>query len=200
LFKTKYQVNKKINIFGENNMIMREILILLVGIMFVSSPMQAMDIDPDPKTVTEQDTTASMPKVFVLGYNESAYDQLSVEYSASLIEVNAEDAAQAQKMWTTMIVEMEAYADMLEFDIKGVKMWMHVFWNEKGEIKHIGFYLKQSSRNIDTNELTSFLMDFMNNYYVPRDFEKKFSHISGSGVAFPTMNWQIKKRMASKGK
>jgi len=180
---------------------MREILILLVGILFVSNPMQALDTNPtNPKTVTEQDTLTSMPKVFVLGYNESAYDKLSVEYSASLIEVNAEDAAQAQKMWTTMIVEMEAYADMLDFDIKGVKMWMHVFWNEKGEIKHIGFYLKQSSRNIDTNELTSFLMDFMNNYYVPRDFGKKFSHISGSGVAFPTMNWQVKKRMASKGK
>lgn len=180
---------------------MREILILLVGIMFVSSTIQAIDINPsDPRTVTEQDTTTSMPKVFVLGYNESAYDQLSGEYSASLIEVNAEDEMQAQKMWTTMIVEMEAYADMLDFDIKGVKMWMHVFWNETGEIKHIGFYLKQSSRNIDTNELTSFLMDFMNNYYVPREFESKFSHYSGSGVAFPTINWQRKKRMASKGK
>lgn len=180
---------------------MRDILILLVGIMFVSNPMQATDIDPiNPKTVTEQDTTTTMPKVFVLGYNESAYDHLSVEYQASLIEVNDEDSDQAQKMWTTMIVEMEAYADMLEFDIKGVKMWMHVFWNEKGEIKHIGFYLKPTSRNIDANELTSFLMDFMNNYYVPRDFESKFSHYSGSGVAFPTMNWQIKQKMASKGK
>ena len=169
--------------------------------MFVSSPMQAYEINlPDPKTVTEQDTLASMPKVFVLGYNETAYDHLSSEYSASLITVNDDDQEQAQRMWSAMILEMEAHAEMLDFDIKGVKMWMHVFWDNQGKINHIGFYLKPNSRNINQDELASFLRDFVNNYYVPRDFESNFSHYSGSGVAFPTFKWKQKHRIANKDK
>ncbi|MEM6966384.1 MAG: hypothetical protein AAF573_16595 [Bacteroidota bacterium] len=165
---------------------MRDIMILLVGFTLFSSPIFASNhIYRQVSTIT-QDTSMSMPKVFILGDYEKQYDQLSTEYGTSLLAANNDDTGIAGKQWSSMIKEMEAHADMLEYDINGVKMWLHVFWDQEGKINHIGFYLKPNSRNVDKKELRSFLMDFVNNYYIPSSHESKFSHYSGA--AFPTFN------------
>ncbi len=176
---------------------MRNILILLVSIMVAYNPLFANNNPTDPKTDQDPEVTI-MPKVFQLGENEAAYDQLSVEYGTSLFALEDVEATQAMSIWSNMIKEMEAHAEMLDYDIKGVKMWLHVFWDEDGRINHIGYYLKPASRNVDKDELTSFLMDFVNNYYVPVSYSKKFSH--NSHAAFPTLNWMEKNKLATKGK
>lgn len=161
-------------------------MILMVGFTLLCSPIFASNhIDPPVSTIT-QDTSISMPKVFILGNHESQYDRLSTEYGTSLLAANNDDTNIAGKQWSSMIKEMEAHADMLDYDIKGVKMWLHVFWDQEGKINHIGFYLKPNSRFVNKDELKSFLMDFVNNYYVPTSHEAKFSHYSGA--AFPTFN------------
>jgi len=170
---------------------MRDLMILMVvGLLLVAfSPLRATNVNPtDPKT--EQDTLTQVPKVFVLGSHETEYDQLSVEYGNSLLAANDDDFTVAMNKWNSLLKEMEAHAEMLEYDIKGIKMWLHVFWDDNGRINHIGYYLKPNSRNVDKDELTSFLMDFVNNYHLPISSEKKFSHYSGA--AFPTLNWKIK--------
>lgn len=170
---------------------MRDLTILMVvGLMLIAlSPLSANnEVTTDPKI--QQDTVSQVPKVFVLGSHETEYDQLSIEYGNSLLAANNDDFTVAMSKWNSMLKEMEAHAEMLEYDIKGIKMWLHVFWDDNGQINHIGYYLKPNSRNVDKDELTSFLMDFVNNYHLPISSERKFSHYSGA--AFPSLNWKIK--------
>jgi len=107
------------------------------------------------------------------------------------LEVSKDDYQQAFAKWNTLLKEMEAHAEMVEYDIKGIKMWLHVFWDEDGKINHIAYFLKPNSRNVDRQEMSAFLMDFINNYHLPADYKKKFSHYSGA--AFPMINWGKKK-------
>jgi hypothetical protein len=168
---------------------MREFLILLVGIMFfLSTPTYANYYIVQPFFSVEQDSLTTLPKVFLLGNHESAYENLSSE-GTSLLAICDDDFNLAHGKWNTLLKEMEAHAEMINYDIKGVKMWLHVFWDSKGKIKNIAFYLKPNSRNIKTEEMTAFLTDFVNNYHLPSQYKSKFSHYGGA--AFPTLNWGI---------
>ena len=130
----------------------------------------------------QNDTTP--PKVFILGEHEKAYEQLNLDYSVMLLTACKGDMDNAYQKWVSMLNEMEAYATMINYDIKGVKVWLNVFWNNDGTIKHIAYHLKQNSRNIDTAELTAFLTSFMNHYTFPLVVDKKYSHYGSA--SFPT--------------
>ena len=176
---------------------MREFLILLVGIMFVmNTPTHAnttYHINPP------QDSLTTLPKVFLLGNHESAYEKLSGE-GVSLLAICQDDFTAAHNKWNSLIKEMEAHAEMINFDLKGVKMWLHVFWDKKGKITHIAFYRKPTSRNVKEEDIKAFLTDFMNNYYLPAEYKNSFSHYSGA--AFPTVIWKkkVKEKVTNKEK
>ena len=175
---------------------MRDILILLAGMMFIStnSIFASNHLPAYPRTVIEQDTLlAALPKVFRLGDHENEYEHLSEIYGTSLLEVSGDDFLIASKKWNTLLKEMEAHAEMIGYDIKGVKMWMHVFWDKKGKIQHIGYYLQPNSRNVKQEELAAFLTDFINNYYLPASYDHNFSHYTKA--AFPTLNWKKKNEL-----
>lgn len=178
---------------------MRELLILITGFVFVvNTPTYAHSNHPiNLFPSTEQDTVATLPKVFLLGNHEVAYEKLS-EAGTSLLAVCEDDFNAAHGKWNSLLKEMEAHADMVNYDIKGVKMWLHVFWDEKGKINHIAFYLKPNSRNVKTDEMTAFLTDFVNNYHLPTQSSTNFSHYSGA--AFPTLNWKKKSQLTAKTK
>jgi hypothetical protein len=128
------------------------------------------------------DTTP--PKVFILGEHEKAYEQLNLEYSIMLLTACKGNMENAYQKWLSMLNEMEAYATLINYDIKGVKVWLNVFWKEDGTIKHIAYHLKQNSRNIDTAEFTAFLSSFINHYKFPLVTDQKYSHYGSA--AFPT--------------
>ncbi len=178
---------------------MRKILILMVGFMFVMNTPTHANSDKAiyPFSSIEQDSISSLPKVFLLGNHEVAYEKLSGEGS-SLLAVCEDDFNEAHGKWNSLLKEMEAHAEMINYDIKGVKMWLHVFWDNNGKINHIAFYLKPNSRNVKTEELTAFLTDFVNNYHLPAQYENNFSHYSGA--AFPTLNWKKKSQITVKVK
>ena len=169
---------------------MREFLILLVGIMFImNTPTHANSSLVHPFSSIEQDSLNALPKVFLLGNHEVAYEKLSGE-GTSLLAVCKDDVIAAHGKWNSLLKEMEAHAEMINYDIKGVKMWLHVFWDNNGKIDNIAFYLKPNSRNVKTEEMTAFLTDFVNNYRLPAQHDERFSHYSGA--AFPTLNWKKK--------
>jgi len=177
---------------------MRYFLILIVGIMFASStPTHANSDLVFPLFSFEQDTLTVLPKVFILGNHEIAYEKLSGE-GTSLLAVCEDDFNAAHGKWNSLLKEMEAHADMINYDIKGVKMWLHVFWDDNGKINNIAFYLKPNSRNIKLEEMTAFLTDFVNNYHLPAQYDESFSHYSGA--AFPTLNWKKKSQITAKVK
>ena len=170
---------------------MRKIMAIMIGLVcvFVFPAIANTHTNINPKTVTEQDTL-SLPKVFQLGDYEAQFEKLSVDYQTSLLTATNEDFNTMFETWTSMLKEMQAHSEEVNFDLKGIKMWLNVFWDKNGKIEHIAFFLKPNSKNVDRVELGAFLTDFMNSYTFPVIHEKKYSHYSGA--AFPIFTWKKK--------
>lgn len=128
-----------------------------------------------------QETT---PTIFILGENEKNYEQLTQDYSQSLLEASHNDIKKAFNYWIEMMSAMDDYADKVRFDLKGVKVWMHVFWSADGHIDHIGYILRPDSRNVKTAELSAFFSSFTRKYKFPLKSNKNFNHYTGA--SFPT--------------
>ncbi len=103
------------------------------------------------------------------------------------------DIELAYGKWISMIKEMEAYSNRIDFDINGVKVWLNVFFEKNGQIGHIGFYLKPNSKNVDNTEFAAFLKSFVNNYSFPHTFDLPFSHYGSAG--FPTAAYEVPVRV-----
>jgi hypothetical protein len=137
-----------------------------------------------------QSQSTPIPKVFLLGQHESAYNQLAIEYSKLLLEACENNLLQAHEKWQSMLMEMQAYSEQIDFNINGVKVWIHVFWKADGTIAHIGYYLKPQSRNINTAELTAFFKSFSNHYQFPLIEAKNYSHYGSA--SFPVKPVRMK--------
>ncbi len=127
-----------------------------------------------------------VPRIFLLNEAEQAYEKLSTEYSQTLLEANGHQIEKALDSWVKMMQAIDAYAEQQNFDIKGVKLWMHVFWNPNGGIDHIGFMLRPESRYVNPTELKALLGSFARTYTLPVRGERRFSHYTGS--TFPTLS------------
>lgn len=149
---------------------MKVLFSLLMGMVIVSGAVSAQKTD--------------LPKVFTLGENEQAYEKLTQDYGQSLLEACDLNIETAFQRWLEMMQEMEKYAAKINFDIKGAKLWMHVFWSESGKIDHIGYLLRSDSKNINQAELSAFLSSFMGRYTFPVSSGKKYNHYTGA--TFPT--------------
>jgi hypothetical protein len=123
------------------------------------------------------------PKVFVIGDYESDFERFTEEYQTSLISVCKSDMNFAFSEWVMMMREMEKYADKIGYDLKGTQMWVNVFWNKKGKIDYIAYYLKPKSRNLKKEEIESFLTNFVSFYQFPLIANSKFSHYGA--ISFP---------------
>lgn len=123
-----------------------------------------------------------LPKVFQLGNHDKQYENIVPGYQ-TLLEACGGDMDLAFKKLFSMMKEMEAYADIVGFDLKGVNAWMHFFWKQDGTIDHIGFHLKPNSRNIDTHELETFLNGFTAQYTFPLSSDMQYAHYSS--FSFP---------------
>lgn len=125
-----------------------------------------------------------LPKVFVLGEHEVEYEQLMLKYNESLLTVCDNDMKLAFGKLMSMFQEMETYAEQLQYDINGVRIWVHLFWDEKGMIQHIGYHLRPNSKNVNNTEFTAFLEDFVEAYRFPLNTTKKYSLYTST--SFPT--------------
>ena len=130
-----------------------------------------------------------MPEVFRLGEKEQGYEALNQSHSQTLLEVSNFDTQKAFTNWMDMMQAMEDYSKKIRFDIKGVKLWLHVFWNPDGSIGHIGYLLRPDSRNIDPLELAAFFKTFKGRYKLPVISSKKFSHYTGAN--FPIFSEKV---------
>ncbi len=127
-----------------------------------------------------------LPKAFIIGEHEKKFEELSIEHSAMLLNVCDDDMQVAFGKWLSMLKEMEAYAGVIGYDLKGLKLWLNIFWDANGEVRHIAYYPKPNSRNVKLDELNAFFSSFMNHYTFPLIAEVKYSHY---GIAsFPTFS------------
>jgi hypothetical protein len=130
-----------------------------------------------------------LPRVFVLGDHEAHYEELLASYEQSLLEVCELDVNQAFGIWISMVEELEAYADQIDYDINGVRAWFHVFFDSDGSVDYIAYHLKPQSRNVDLEEFSAFLTSFTNLYQVPLTTNAKYFNYTS--VAFPSHFQQL---------
>jgi len=137
--------------------------------------------------------TDGLPGVFVLGEHEKEYDALIPHYD-QLLAACDNDMKTAFEKWLSMTLEMEAYARQTNFDLSGIKMWVHVFWNADGRIDHIGYHLKPNSRFVPNEEMTAFWEGFKSYYHFPLIANAPYAHYTV--ISFPVFFKKMDKRAA----
>ena len=129
----------------------------------------------DP-VVAQQPTSDALPSVFLIGEFEEEYERLSINCERKLLNNSGESMELAYAKWMRLLSDIEGYSDQMNFDLKGIKIWINVFWNSDGTIKHLVYYPKPNSKNMDFDELTVFLDTFLAQYQSPFSDEVCFSH------------------------
>ena len=126
---------------------------------------------------------SDFPKVVNVAQHSEILEDLSANYKSSLFSASDADFIKTTKNWQQVLVGMEKYSEAIDFDLKGVKIWMKVFFAKDGNIDHITYILSEKSINIDTIELEAFLRSFMRNYKLSESHEQKFSY--DARILFP---------------
>jgi|AntRauTorckE5430_2_1112549.scaffolds.fasta_scaffold04831_2 hypothetical protein len=155
---------------------LRVILVLTFSVCFLLTATAQKSVEGEKK---------AYPAVFQIGQLPTAFEILSGDYETALLEVCDDDVKRAYAQWSMMLRAMENHAKVKGYNLKGVKMWLKVFWNEDGSIEHIAFHLKPGSKNVNTDILTSFLQGFMKTYQAGFKAEEPFSQYSSA--SFPTL-------------
>lgn len=126
----------------------------------------------------------NVKKAFVLGDNEEAYETLSREHARTLLAVSENDPSEALANWFETMRALEQYAASIDFDINGLRVLMHIFWNENGTIRNIGYFIMPDSRNYKEENLSALFASFARQHTSELTSDRKFSHYTN--VSFPT--------------
>jgi hypothetical protein len=127
----------------------------------------------------------TLPKVYLIGEHEESYLGLSQQYPANFLAVFNNNIDLAYTTWSACLLDMEDLATRLNFDLKGVKLWMNLYFNADGTIAHMAFYPKPNSRNVPNEHLVAFFKTFVKDYELPVSALKGFQH--STSVSFPTI-------------
>jgi len=127
----------------------------------------------------------SLPNVFMIGENEDEYEDLVTACNTMLLNVCENDMDMAYRKWLGLLSDMEKFAEAQEIDIRGVKIWINVFWDKDGAIKHLVYYPKPNSKNMDFDKLSVFFETFASEHKIDTTHSGKcFSHYGSA--TFPT--------------
>lgn len=132
------------------------------------------------------DLPLKMPLVSLIGEDEDIFAALAETHGDIFLEVCHNDMDLAYDKWMDMLVAIEDYSVEINYDIRGVKTYLYVFWNADGTVKHLAFYPKANSRNIPIAELKAFFKGFAKDYKMPVVSENGYSHYASG--SFPTFD------------
>jgi hypothetical protein len=125
-----------------------------------------------------------LPLAFLIGEHEDNYLGLSQAYPAVFVALFDQDMDAAYAQWGRFLMDIEDYAARLDFDLKGVKLWMNLYFRPDGRIAHIAYYPKPNSRLVPNEHLTAFFRQFAQQYKLPVTWDKGFQH--SASATFPT--------------
>lgn len=128
--------------------------------------------------------STGIPEVFLIGQYEDQYHQLSQDHPTAFISIYDDNINMAYKGWSELLMDIEDYATDIDFDIKGAKLWLNVYFNADGTIDNLSFYPKPNSRNIEKDHLVAFFRSFIRHYTYPETAEMGFQH--SASASFPT--------------
>ena len=124
------------------------------------------------------------PRVFIIGENELLFEELSKDYSKMMLEACDNDINKSSQEWINMLLQMQKYSKLWNYDrLNGVKVWIKVFCDKRGRIKHIAYAVKPSSRTIDTELFSKFLERFIRVHRMKIRTNANFSHYTSA--SFP---------------
>lgn len=126
------------------------------------------------------------PTVFFIGEDEKNYENLVEKYNIMLFSVCDNNMEVAFDHWASLLKEIEQYSEKSNLDIKGVKLWLNVFYSKDGKIEHIVFYPKPNSKNMNYDQVKAMLQGFAASYHSPLKHTTGFSHYGSA--AFPILN------------
>lgn len=126
----------------------------------------------------------TLPRVFTVGEYSKQYEDLVTECELPLLQISAMSMDKASEHWLKVLRELELHAESMEFDIKGVRLWINIFWNADGSIRHMVYFPKRNSKNVDFKRLAVVLRSFCESSTTKLRAPACYSH-SGS-ARFPT--------------
>ncbi len=135
------------------------------------------------------DSSSDLPTTFLISEDDRAYGELVSSTPVLLLEVCNNSMDEAYKKWIYMLADIEEKAAEEGFEIRGLKIWMNVFWSANGNISHIVCYPKPNSKNIEYNDFTKFLNRFAKDYKLDVKSNKSFAHYGSA--SFPTFVEQM---------
>lgn len=125
----------------------------------------------------------TLPPVFTVGEHGKEYEALVSSCEIPLSQVSGGDVDATYKNWIRVLGKIEEHANLNSFDLNGVKIWLNVFWSSDGQIRHIAFFPKKTSRNIEFERLIPFFNSFIQAYRPELKAEDCFSHFGSA--SFP---------------
>jgi hypothetical protein len=128
--------------------------------------------------------TSVLPEVFLIGEYEDQYLLLSNEHPEAFMALYNNNIDLAFKGWSEFLMDIEDYASELNFDIKGAKLWLNVYFKADGTIAHLAFFPKPNSRNIPEEQMVAFFKSFVRQYKFTEQADQGFQH--SAGASFPT--------------
>lgn len=141
-------------------------------------------LNSEAKQLRHHPIDTVLPAVFLIGEYEKEFEELNLEYQVMLLSACENNMDVAYDKWLGLLMQMESFAETNDFDLKGLKCWLNVFWDKDGTINHIAYYLKPNSKNIDLKYLTTFFGQFAKNYTFPVVADTRYSHYGSA--SFPT--------------
>ncbi len=124
---------------------------------------------------------------YYIGEEESKYENLVKAYNTMLFAVCDADMDKSYDLWISLMKDIEKYAESIHYDLKGVKLWMNVFWDENGKIDYIFFYPKPNSKNLNYDVVKDMLNAFAHQYTkLSLPYKLKYSHYGSS--SFPVFS------------
>lgn len=145
---------------------MRFLLLLCLGILLPFAAVQAQ----------QARANKALPKVINVAQNSAVLEELSNQYQSSLFSASDADFVATVKNWRGFLLSIEQYSESIDFDIKGVKVWLKVFWAKDGNIDYIAYALSDRSINIDVVEWEAFLRSFMLNNKMALQHTRSFTY------------------------
>lgn len=127
--------------------------------------------------------------VFFIGEDEGEYEKLVQKYNTMLFEVCNNNMELAYDNWSIMMKDLEDFSNKNNIDLKGVKLWLNVFWDKDGTIDFIAFYPKPNSKNMNYDSVKTMFEGFVATYQSPLKHTSRFSHYGS--VAFPVFSRSV---------
>jgi hypothetical protein len=115
-----------------------------------------------------------IPRVFIKGQNEKLEELLNQYFPKQLLYAYNDNTQNAFAAWAKMIRDMQKFGEDNGIDIKGIKAFATFYYDKKGNIRHIAYSLKGTSRYFKPEDLDKFFKLFMAVYKLP-DIKTKFN-------------------------